>query len=83
MIFSDKIYKICSGDNVTIYFEDDNKLNIFTYYNKCIQNLSFSLINNVTSTFKPLNVSYDYVKQIDDNLFVVGYENNMSVVNGL
>ncbi len=82
MIFSSIIHKICPGNNVTIYFEDKDIFNIFAFYNN-IQNLLLSLDNNKTSEFKALNLNYDYIKQIDTSLFVVGYENNMSVIDEL
>ena len=78
MIFSDKIHKVCSGDSVTIYFKSDNELSVYSFNNK-LQNLNLFLNNQITSNFKTLNLNYDYVKQLNENLFVVGYENNMSV----
>ena len=79
MIFSNKIHKVCPGDSVTIYFKNDNELSIYAFNNN-LQNLNLSLDSKGNSNLKTLNLNYEYLKQLNENLFIVGYEKNMSVI---
>ena len=81
MIFSNIIYKIGSGKNITIYSTNSNELEIYSF-NKSMQKITFSLDSTI-STLKTININYDYIEQINDNLFAVGYDKNISVINEL
>lgn len=82
MIFSDKIYKLTTGENVTINPKSKNVLNIFLF-NKNIQKIIFSTETLIASTLENINSNYDYIQQLNENLYIVGYEKNVSVINEL
>lgn len=79
MIFSNNINKLCSGDNITTHFKSNDTLIIFTKNNSSISKFIFNF-NKASSILNTLNLNYEYVKQLDEKLFVVGYEDSMSVI---
>ena len=79
MIFSNNIYKLCSGDNITTRFKSNDTLIIFTKNNSSMSEFIFNF-NKASSILNTLNLNYEYVKQLDEKLFVVGYEDSMSVI---
>lgn len=81
MIFSNIIYKIASGKNITTHTLSSGFLEIYLF-NTYMQKFLFS-INPPSSSLSLLNVNYDYIKKLSNDLYVVGYDNNISVVNGL
>lgn len=81
MIFSNTIYKIGSGNNITVHALNDDSLEIYSF-NKTIQKITF-YIDKPISKLETLNINYEYVKNLGDNLFAVGQEKNISVINEL
>lgn len=67
MIFSDKIYKIIDGKNVTLFAKDNSTLNIYLY-NKSLKMYEISTILNRNCVFSK---SYNFKKiiQLNNTLF--------------
>lgn len=69
MIFSDKIFKIIDGENVSLYAEEDDKLNLYIF-DKSLKYYRISTNLNRNCVFSK-NFNYNKIIQLNqDNLCV-------------
>lgn len=80
MIFSNKLTKISSGKNLTLFANSAYNLDLYIF-NKNIKKkkLDFSSIIKCTNTDE--NFSYNFYCKLNDNYFCVGHDDNMSIIN--
>ena len=78
MIFSNKINKIPSGKNISLYAIGGNRFE-FYLFSKCVQKkiLEYSSLLRCTSDS---NYSYNSVIKLNDNFLCVCLDNNMSII---
>ncbi len=82
MNFSDKIYKLSTGKNLTAFPLSESSIRIFSL-NTSMQNSLLTFQKFLMCSTTNCNVNYEYIKQLSENLFVVAYDKNMSVINEL
>jgi len=82
MIFSNKIYRITSGDNPHIYAKNSNTMELYLFNEQIHKNI-ISLENSIIRCFNTL-IKFDkhYVGRIDDNLICTCFDENISIVEG-
>lgn len=79
MIFSNKLNKISSGKNITIYATSSNSFDLFIFNNNVKKkNLIFSDILKCISTDE--SFSYNYVCKLENKFMCVCLDDNMSII---
>lgn len=79
MIFSDKIYKITSGENVSLYAEENDKMNLYIL-NKSLKNYQISTILNRNCVFCK-DYSYSKIIQLNTNTICVASNGYITLLN--
>lgn len=79
MIFSNKLNKISSGKNITLFATSNNNLELYLF-NKNIKkkNLIYSNILKCISTNE--SFSYNYLCKLENGLMCVCHDDNMSII---
>ena len=79
MIFSNKIHKLPSGKNISLFAKDSNKFDLFIFNNNTEKkDIIISSVLQCLSTGKQYN--FNSVIKLNDNYLCVCYDDNMSVV---
>lgn len=80
MIFSNKINKIPSGSNLSLYATSSTDFDMFIFTNLSQKkNLSITQILRCINTNKTYN--YNKVIKLNSNHLCVCFDNNMSIIN--
>ena len=78
MIFNNKIHKITSGKNISLYANSSNEFDFYIFNNNTEKRkLIISSFLQCLQTDK--NYNYNAVHKLNDNYLCVCYDNNMSV----
>ena len=78
MIFSNKIHKIPSGKNISLYALSGNRFEYFVFSN-CTQKKTLeysSLLRSITNN----EYSYNAIIKLNDNFLCACLDNNMSII---
>ena len=79
MIFTNKIYKIASGKNLTLFADDKSTISVYVF-NKVVTEHVLTL-SDVVRCFNTLRYySYNYVNKLNDKFLCIGFGNNLSVI---
>lgn len=70
MIFSSKIYKIVDGKNISLFADENDKLNLFIF-NKSMKYYQISIISDRNCVFIK-NYNYEKIIQLNSNSFCLG-----------
>lgn len=68
MIFSDKIFKIVSGKNLSVYANNSNELNLYIY-DKMLKLYKISINSNMKCVFYK-SFNYEKIIQLDSNFCI-------------
>lgn len=79
MIFSDKIYKITSGENVSLYADENDRMNLYIF-NKSLKNYQISTILNRNCVFCK-DYNYSKIIQINTNTICVASNGYITLLN--
>ena len=79
MIFSNKIYKINSGTNPTLFANDKSTLSLYLL-NKTLKHYLISLNNNKKSIFQN-EYNYKQLIQLDNEYYCPCYNNYITLIN--
>ena len=79
MIFSNKIYKISSGSNVSLFANENNNLDLYLF-NKNIKKYNLIYSNILKCLKTDTELSYNAVIPLNDNYICVCFDNNMTVL---
>ncbi len=80
MIFSNKIYKIASGKNVSLYANNDNSM-IMYYYNEKISKRNIIFAEIVRCVMSSTSLEGKFAKKINDGHIFICQDESMSVIN--
>jgi len=80
MIFSNKIYKISSGKNISLFAEDENNIKMYLYKDFVFKK-NISLNNSIRCEDLGKKLSYNKVIKINDNHSCICFDKNISVIN--
>lgn len=81
MIFSNKVYKLASGKNVSLYAENDKTMSMFFYNDKpCKRKILFSEIVRCVKTKEP-QPEGTYIKKINDSHLFVCKDEIVAVID--
>lgn len=80
MIFQNKLNKLSSGTNTTLFANSASSFDLYIF-NKNVKKkkLEFSSILKCVNTNS--SFSYNYFCKLNDNFYCVGYDDNMSIIN--
>ena len=71
MIFSNKVYKLTSGQNPTLFADDKFKMNLFLFREKLYQ--SHIELSSITKCYsKVKSFDFEYIEQLNKNFFLGG-----------
>lgn len=79
MIFSDKIYKIIDGENVSLFSTDNNKLNLYIL-NKSMKKYIISTNLNANCVFCD-NFNGQKIIELNDNFIAIGSNDFITIIN--
>lgn len=80
MIFSNKIYKISSGKNISLFAEDENTMTLYVNDNK-IKKRKIIFSGILRCLNKSTNIDGSYVKKINQNHTFVCHDDNILVIS--
>lgn len=82
MIFSNKLNKIISGTNISVFPKSSTKTILYTNNNNLTKSeLEFGTYLRCITSFLELNL--DYIAQIDESKFLIGMKSNVTVTDEL
>lgn len=80
MIFSNTIYKIPNGKNISLFFNSDNDFDLYVFSNNTKKyNISYSSILKCIYTNE--NFNYNSVIKLNENHSCCAFDDNMSIIN--
>lgn len=79
MIFSKKIYKITNGENISLYKNSDNKLNLYIF-DKTLKNYIISENSNKNCVFQK-NYIYSKIIKLSNNIVAIASNNYITILN--
>lgn len=79
MIFSDKIFKITSGGNVSLFATENNKMNLYIF-DKSLKNYQISTILDRNCVFSK-NYNYSKIIQLNSNTICVASNGYITLLN--
>ena len=79
MIFSNKISKISSGKNLSMYATNSGEMELYLF-NKKVQKKIITFSNIVKCSSTNNNYSYNHITKLNDNFLCACFDDNMSVI---
>lgn len=79
MIFSDKIFKIIDGENVSLYAKEDDELNLYIF-DKSLKFYRISTNLNRNCVFSK-NLNYNKIIQLNKNNLCVASNGYITLLN--
>lgn len=79
MIFSDKIFKITSGENASLFATENNKMNLYIF-DKSLKNYQISTILDRNCVFYK-NYNYSKIIQLNSNTICVASNGYITLLN--
>lgn len=80
MIFSKKIYKLASGNNASLFVENEETLSIFIYDN-ITSKYYIDLSSNQKTEATNLSLAYNQITKLNKEHSCVCYDKNISIIN--
>lgn len=80
MIFSNKIYKISSGNNLSLFAEDSNNLSLYIF-NKQVNKKNISFDDGLKCTDLNEKQNYNMLIKLNNEHSVICFDKNISVIN--
>ena len=79
MIFSNKIHKIASGTNVSLYATNNNEFEYFVF-NKNTEKKKIIISSILQCLNSGSNYNYNSVIKLNAQFLCVGFDDNMSII---